>query len=271
MVFIFLSLFNSIIFLLIIVLRRQKIISEPKLFKHLLLSYSMNKSQLLQSLKQRGFSKEILNAFLKVKRESFVPEKIRTHAYEDTALPIGRGQTISQPYTIAMMLSLLKLKEGQKVLEAGSGCGYVLALISEIVGSRGRVFGIEIIKELVENSRKNLKNYKNIKVYNKNGTDGLSKEEIATFVGGNEKRRRSGIRGKSARETAGSLAFDRILISAACEKIPEKLLSQLKDKGIIVAPVGLYEQSLVAVQKKKNKFIIKEKIPGFVFVPFISD
>ena len=93
----------------------------------------MNKIQLLKSLKQEGFSKDIIDAFFRVKREDFLPENMKRRAYEDTALPIGDGQTISQPYTIATMLSLLNLKKGQKVLETGSGCGYVLALISEIV------------------------------------------------------------------------------------------------------------------------------------------
>ena len=200
----------------------------------------MNKQQLLSSLKQQGFSKQILNAFSKVPRENFIPQELKPQAYEDNALPIGKEQTISQPYTIAMMLSLLELKPKHKVLEVGSGCGYVLALISEI--TKEKVFGIEIIKELAEKSKQNLKNY-DVEVYNKNGVEGL--EEKAPF--------------------------SKILISAACKKIPKKLLSQLKDNGIIVAPVGpRYEQSLVAVQKKKNKFIVKKEIPGFIFVKFVD-
>ncbi len=203
----------------------------------------MNKQQLLKSLKQKGFSKQILNAFSKVKRENFIPKKLKRHAYEDNALPIGKEQTISQPYTIAMMLSLLELKKNQKVLEIGSGCGYVLALLSEIVRDKGKVFGIEIIKELTEKSKDNLRNYKNIKVYNKNGVKGLPEEA----------------------------PFDMILISAACEKIPKILFSQLKNNGIIVAPVGSrYSQSLVSMQKKKNKIITKQRIPGFIFVPFVE-
>ena len=201
----------------------------------------MKKSQLLSSLKQKGFSKEILNAFSKVKRENFIPKELKSYAYEDIALPIGEGQTISQPYTIAMMLSLLELKKPQKVLEVGSGCGYALALLSEIVGKNGKVFGIEIIKELADKSKQNLKDY-NVEVYNKNGAEGLKEKA----------------------------PFHCILISAACKEIPKTLLSQLKDNGIIVAPVGEHEQSLVAVQKKKNKFIVKKEIPGFVFVPFLN-
>jgi len=108
----------------------------------------MDKSQLIESLKMRGFSKEIISSFEKVRREDFVPEDMKKIAYEDTSLPIGEGQTISQPYTIAVMLSLLDLKKGQKILEIGSGCGYVLALVSELIGKGEKVYGIEIIKSL---------------------------------------------------------------------------------------------------------------------------
>ena len=217
----------------------------------------MQKSELLFSLKKKGFSKKILNAFEKVSREKFVPEKLKPRAYEDTALPIGEEQTISQPYTIATMFSPLDVRKNQKVLEIGSGCGYVLALLSELVGEKskseiythssskpndGKVFGVEIIKELAERSRNNLRSYKNIKVYNKNGADGLDEEK----------------------------PLDRILISAALEKIPDKLVEQLKEKGILVAPVGnSYMQSLVKFQQIKNELIVKEKIPGFIFVRFI--
>ena len=203
------------------------------------------KTQLLSSLKHQGFSPQIINAFSKVDREKFVSEELKSRAYEDTALSIGQGQTISQPYTIAMMFELLELKSGQKVLEIGSGCGYVLALLSEIVGKKGEVFGIEIVKELSEKSKENLRDCKNVKVYNKNGAEGL--EEYAPF--------------------------DRILISAASEKVPQKVLNQLKDKGILVAPVGVFGigQSLTSVQRTRKNFTIKEEIPGFVFVKFVGD
>jgi len=230
-----------------------------------------SKQQLISSLKQKGFSEKILNAFLKVPRENFIPFQIISHAYEDTSLPIGNNQTISQPYTIAEMLELLELKKGQKVLEVGSGCGYVLALLSEIVGEKGKVYGIEIIKELFENSKQNLKDYKNIEIYNKNGAEGLSLEENATFVRGISESRRSEFRGESTRETTGSLVFDRILISAACTEIPKPLIQQLKNKGIIVAPIGnQYSQTLTAIQKINDEPKIKKEIPGFIFVPFVN-
>ena len=203
----------------------------------------MNKQQILDSLKARGFSDDIVEAFSKVKRENFLPEELKKDAYEDTALPIGEGQTISQPYTIAMMFSLLDLKKSQKVLEIGSGCGYASALMSKIVGSKGKVFGIERIKELSDKSKKNLKVYANIKIYNRDGSLGLKEKA----------------------------PFDRILISAGYKEIPEPLIMQLKENGIIVAPVGSeYNQSLIAVRKVKGKIKTIKEIPGFVFVPLIK-
>ncbi|MBI4116553.1 protein-L-isoaspartate O-methyltransferase [Candidatus Pacearchaeota archaeon] len=205
----------------------------------------MNKQKqiLLESLKQKGFSPEILNAFSKVKRENFIPGKFRRMAYEDNALPIGKGQTISQPYTIATMLSFLNLKKGQKILEVGSGCGYVLALLSELVGKNGNVFGIETIKELADKSKKSAKNLKNVRIYNKNGRLGLGKKS----------------------------PFDRILISASCSEIPKPLISQLKKGGILIAPIGnKFNQSLVSFQKINGKLKIIENFPGFIFVPLVG-
>jgi len=204
----------------------------------------MNSKQLLlQSLKQKKFSKDILKAFSEVERKDFIPKDLRKQAYEDIPLPIGKNQTISQPYTISVMLSLAELKKGEKVLEIGSGCGYFLALLSKIVESKGKVFGIEVIKELFELSKENLKEFNNVKVYNRNGFFGLKEKS----------------------------PFDKILISAAIEKIPELLIKQLKNNGIIVSPIGnSYGQSLIAFKKIKNELKIKKQIPGFIFVPFVK-
>ncbi len=202
----------------------------------------MNKTQLLEHLKKQKFPKNILDAFAKVKREKFVSKGLEDRAYEDRALPIGNGATISQPYTIAVMLKLLNLKEGQKVLELGSGCGYVLALISKIVGKKGKTYGVEIIPELVEKAKENIKDYKNIEIYKGDGRKGLKKEA----------------------------PFDRILISAASERPPQKVLSQLKDKGLLVAPIGpRYEQTLTVIQREKKEFNIIKEMHGFMFVPFV--
>ena len=205
-------------------------------------SFKMNNIQLIKSLKEEGFSKDIINAFSKVRREEFLQDHMKPRAYEDTALSIGEGQTISQPYTIAKMLEMLSLKKGQKVLEVGSGCGYVLALISNIIGTKGNIYGIEIVKSLADKSRINLSEYANIKVYHGNGKDGLIEK----------------------------ILFDRIIISAALEEIPEKLIGQLKEGGIIVAPIGSqYEQTLTSFQKVNGKLEMREEFPGFIFVPFV--
>lgn len=209
----------------------------------MLFSFMNSKQLLLQSLKQKKFSKEILEAFSEVERKDFIHEDLRKHAYDDIALSIGKNQTISQPYTISVMLSLMELKKGEKVLEIGSGCGYALALLSKIVGSKGKVFGVERIKELFELSKENLKEYNNVKVYNRNGFFGL-------------------------KEKSG---FDKILISAAIEKIPKPLIEQLKNKGTLVSPIGKkHEQSIISYKKIKNELKIKKRIPGFIFVPFVE-
>lgn len=193
----------------------------------------MDKNQLIEKLKEDGFSSDILNAFRKVPREKFIPEHLKEAAYEDAALPLEKGATISQPYTIAFMLNLLELKKGQKILEIGSGCGYVLALLSEI--TNGEIFGVEIISSLAEKSKKNLFGFRNVNVFNRNGINGLPEEA----------------------------PFDRILISADAGKIPEHLFSQLKDDGILVCPAG---DSILKITKNKGKVKIK-KFFGFVFVP----
>lgn len=205
----------------------------------------MDKAGLLQKLKKMGFSKKIINAFSDVNRGDFVPEEFKNQAYDDTALPIGQGQTISQPYTIAVMLSELNLKSGQNVLEIGSGSGYVLALISKIIGKKGRVFGLEVVKDLAKKSRESLAsgNHRNVEIHAINGFNGFPEKA----------------------------PFDRILISAAVREIPKPLLEQLKDNGILVAPIGpRFQQDIVVIQKQGKEFVTKSKIPGFIFVPFVD-
>jgi len=197
----------------------------------------MDKQQLIGSLKSHGFSNEIIESFKKVKRENFIQNNLKHLAYEDIALPLEEGATISQPYTIAFMLSLLELKENQKVLEIGSGSGYVLALMSKII-KKGEIYGIEIINFLANSSKKLLKKDKKITILNKDGSNGLPE----------------------------NAPFDRILISAATSEIPTHLYPQLKDNGIIVVPVN---NSIFQI-KKHNAQITKKEFQGFVFVPLIS-
>ncbi len=198
----------------------------------------MNKRKLLENLRREGFSDEIIKAFRKTRRGKFVSDIYKRYAYEDIALPLEYGATISQPSTIAFMLNLLELKKGHKILEIGSGCGYVLAILYEI--TKGEIYGIEVIKSLAEKSKKTLRNlgYVNIKVIDKNGYFGLT----------------------------AKAPFDRILISAAADKVPEHLFLQLKGNGIMVVPVG---NSIFKFRKRKEK-ILTEEFSGFAFVPLIE-
>ncbi len=206
----------------------------------------MNREQLLMSLKSRGFSPKIIEAFTKVDRRDFFLQELKEHAYEDNAFPIGYDQTISQPYTIGMILTLLGVKEGHKVLEIGSGSGYVLALLSELVGKKGSVYGVEIVPGLAERSKKTLKDMKNVQVHNKDGKDGLKE----------------------------NAPYDRILISAAVQEVPKQILEQLSNNGILVAPVNSADtggQDIVAIKREGNVFEEIERSTGFLFVKFIEN
>jgi len=196
----------------------------------------MKKQDLIKILKQQNFHLKILNAFSKIKREDFIPKQYKQHAYENQPLPIGKGSTISQPYTIAFMLDLLELTNNQKILEIGSGSGYVLALINHI-SKNSEIYGIEIIKELAEKSKQVLENHENIHIINTNGSKGLKEKK-----------------------------FDRILISASAQKIPEYIYTQLKEEGVLVCPV---KNSIFQI-KKINREIKKKEFYGFVFVPLME-
>ena len=196
------------------------------------------RKKLVKKLEFKGVTdKNVLNAILKIKREDFVLDK--DEAYLDTALPILKGQTISQPYTVAIMLEALELKKNDKVLEIGTGSGYNADLIAEII-KPGIVYTTEIIKELYDFAKENLKKakVKNVKVFNVDGSKGLEKYKY----------------------------FDKIIITAACPKVPEQLLKQLKIDGILVAPVDKgYCQEMLKVIKRKDKLEIKN-LGDFVFV-----
>lgn len=197
----------------------------------------MKKELLINHLRRQGFSEKVVMAFENVKREDFIPEDYRAYSYEDIALPIGYGATISQPSTIAFMLSLLDLHENQKILEIGSGSGYVLALLSEI--TRGKIFGVEINKPIADKSKKILKDYRNVKVFARSGKNGLVKYA----------------------------PYDRVLVSASASEIPQEIVKQLKSDGVMVIPV---KESIIRV-KKSHGAIQTEEFPGFAFVPFIED
>ena len=184
---------------------------------------------------------KVIAAFKKIKRENFMkPEHIK-EAYGDYPLSIGEGQTISQPTTVMLMTEALELKEGYKVLEVGTGSGYQAAIISEIIGDKGKLISTEIIPELAEFAKNNIKksNIKNIEIVNQDGSKGYPIEA----------------------------PYDRILVAAASPQIPKPLIKQLKKGGIIIIPVGnLMEQTMIKGIMKNNK-LSEEKLGQFMFVP----
>lgn len=197
-----------------------------------ILNHSMNKKDIIRRLEERKHSEKVVDAFQKVDRERFAPGQMRQAAYEDVPLPLFKGATISQPSTIAFMLEILDLEKGHKVLEVGSGCGYVLALLSEITSKK--VYGVEVVKELVRFSQENLIGY-DAEVYCRDGKEGLPEEA----------------------------PFDRIIVSAAADKIPDRLVEHLKEGGIMVIPLF---NSIVKIKKEKDR-IRKKEYHGFRFVP----
>jgi len=206
--------------------------------------FAEKRKLLVESLKASGTIKSpaVEKAFLHVPREIFFSEQERAQAYVDSAFSIGFGQTISQPTTIAVMLEMLDARPGQKVLEVGAGSGYVLSLLSEIVGAKGNVFGIEIVPELVQQAKENLEklNNRNIELTFRDGTLGWKEKS----------------------------PFDRVVFSAAAPEIPSPIIEQLAEGGKVVAPVGnKFSQEIQLFEKKKGKLQLKDSRCCFVFVP----
>jgi len=192
-------------------------------------------------IRDRGISDpRVLAAMAKVERERFVPENDRIRAYEDGPLPIGHGQTISQPYIVAYMTEISQLQGGERVLEIGTGSGYKTAILAE---TAGEVFSVEIIPDLHERARRLL-------------TDELGYRHIHFRLG----------QGQSG--WSEFAPFDRILITAASEHFPEPLLAQLGDGALAVAPLGGYFQRLVRMRKSQGK-IEREDLIGVAFVPLV--
>ena len=204
-------------------------------------AYSQKRNQMVEmQIKARGIrDARVLEAILKVKRHRYVPPRIRHLAYEDRPLPIGEGQTISQPYIVALMTELLALKGGERILEIGTGSGYQAAILAELVKE---VYTIEIIAPLARQSKELLKaeGYKNITL---NSGDG--------FLGWPE-----------------MAPFDGIIVTCAPDNIPPPLLEQLAEGGRLVIPVGRYGQKLKLVRKIKH-IIIEEDIIPVRFVPMV--
>lgn len=198
---------------------------------------------LINQLIEDGWLKtpRIIEAFRKVKRADFLPEDARDLAELDEALPIGKGQTISQPLVVAFMLEQLEPKQGDRVLDVGAGSGWTSALLAEVVGEKGRVVALELVAELKEFGEKNTEKYNlPIKFILADGSKGYEKEA----------------------------PYDKILCSAAVQKeVPRAWKKQLKIGGRIVTPIN---SSVWLLVKRAEDDFEEIEYPGFVFVPLIE-
>ncbi len=206
------------------------------------------REKLIKKLISSGYihSDEVIEAFRQIPRENFVPEDHKLFSYSDTPLRIGKEQTISAPHMVGMMLELLELEKGDKVLEVGAGSGYHAAMAAHIIGEGGHVYTIEYIEELASRARANIESigFQNrITVINADGSKGLPEHA----------------------------PYDRIMVACGAPDVPQPLMDQLKEGGIIILPVGSgYYQKLIRVRKMDGKFI-KEDHGGCAFVPMVGE
>jgi len=202
----------------------------------------MREKMVETQIKARGVKDpRVLSALFKVERHRFVPEEYLNSAYADQPLPIGEGQTISQPYIVALMTELLELKGDEKVLEIGTGSGYQAAILAELAKE---VYTIEIIESLASMAKNRLSQlgYQNVNV--KAGDGYLGWPEVGPFDG--------------------------IIITCAPDHIPKPLIEQLKEGGRMVVPVGAYSQELKKIVKRSGKIVTTDVIP-VVFVPMTGE
>lgn len=205
--------------------------------------FKKRRRQLVEKLRGRGIQDEnVLQAIGKVPRHKFVETALEDRAYKDTALPIERGQTISQPYTVAYQTELLGVEKGDKVLEVGTGSGYQAAVLCEM---GAKVYSVERLKHLYERSRDIL-------------------EQLGYRV---ELKCADGTVGWSA-----YAPYDAIIVTAAAPEIPEKLKRQLSVNGVLVVPVGDNErQIMMRVTRSDEERFETERLNAFKFVPLIGE
>ncbi len=210
------------------------------------------KERLLDHYKRRGYvsDEKVFEAFMQVPREYFIPEnQKKSSAYFDHPLPLmNTGQTISAPHMTVMILDYLELEPGQKILEIGAGSGYQAALIAAIVGSdkdnQGHVYSIEIVPELIEYARKNLKK--------------AGYSELVTVI-----------EGDGTLGYVEKAPYDRIIITAAGPTVPPPLIEQLKVRGSLVIQLGRpgFWQQMTRFRKNTETDLVEENLSSVAFVP----
>lgn len=196
----------------------------------------------VEELGRERLSDSVMQAMTTVPRHRFVPAELEEWAYEDTPLPIGQGKTISQPFMVALMTDLLAIKESDKVLEIGTGLGYQSAVLAELAKD---VCSVEIIEELAKEAEHRLRatGYDNVQLRIGDGSRGWVE------------------RGP----------FDKIIVSAAPQHIPQKLLGQLKAGGKMVLPLGAEDdQKLVVVEKGEDDYVRTRELIAVRFSPLIA-
>ncbi len=205
-------------------------------------NYNRERERMVKSqIEARGIKdKNVLEAMRMIARHKFVSEDMNSFAYNDEPLPIGEGQTISQPYIVAYMTEMLHLKKEERILEVGTGSGYQAAILAEITSE---VYTVEIIESLSLKAQKVLKELGYTNIYFKIGDGSFGWREYAPY--------------------------DAIIVTAAPEKIPDALQEQLKISGRMIIPVGMTFQELILITREKKKFRKKRLLP-VRFVPLIS-
>jgi protein-L-isoaspartate(D-aspartate) O-methyltransferase len=201
------------------------------------------RQRMIEDIRARGVTDQrVLNALDSVPRHLFVPEAERAAAYEDTPLPIGAGQTISQPYIVALMTSLLGVKPGDRILEVGTGSGYQAAVLSRM---GAEVYSIEILKPLGDRARRTLgeMGYRNVRLRIGDGYEGW----------------------------LSASPFDGIIVTAAPPRIPDPLLRQLKTGGKLVIPVGNAYQDLIVLTKRRDGGFDRRNVLPVLFVPMTGE
>lgn len=200
------------------------------------------RNKLVKKLRAKGIKNEaVLAAFSRVPRHYFFDDALLSHAYEDKAFPIGEGQTISQPYTVAFQTEMLDVKPGDKVLEIGTGSGYQACILLEL---GARLYTIEYNRKLFEHTRDFLPliGYKPFFIHG-DGTKGLPSKA----------------------------PFDKIIVTAGAPAVPEQLTEQLSEGGVLIIPVGNRERQVMMRITKKNGKLRREEFDYFAFVPLLGE